>query len=49
MGKDDVGSALLNRPNFEHNTENCQKCMQTLPATRSRMYKDDKNGNILGT
>ena len=29
--------------------KNCEMCMQNLPATRSRMYKVDKSGNILGT
>ena len=37
---------------LQHNaviSENCEKCMQILPATRSRMYKVDKSGNILGS
>ena len=29
--------------------KNCEKCMQSLPATYSRMYKVDKSGNILVT
>ena len=37
---------------LEHNasvSENCERCMQTLLATRSRyrMYEVDKSGNIL--
>ena len=35
---------------LQHNavvSENCKKCLQILPATRSRMYKVDKNGNRL--
>ena len=27
--------------------ENCERCMQILPATRPRMYKVDKSRNIL--
>ena len=37
---------------LQHNTvvsENCEKSKQILPATRSKMYKVDKSGNILGT
>ena len=37
---------------LQHNavvSENCEKCMQILPATRSRMYKVDKSGNSLLT
>ena len=35
---------------LQHNavvSENFEKCIQIFPATRSRMYKVDKNGNIL--
>ena len=37
---------------LQHNafvSENCDKCIQILPATRFRMCKVDKSGNILGT
>ena len=37
---------------LQHNavvSENCDKCRQILPATRSRIYEVDKSGNILGT
>ena len=30
-------------------SENCEKCMQILPATPARMYKVDKSANLLGT
>ena len=35
---------------LQHNAvvcENCEKCMQTLIVTRSRMYKLDKSGKRL--
>ena len=37
---------------LQHNavvSENCEKCMQILPATAARMYKVDKSAKILGT
>ena len=37
---------------LQHNavfSENCEKCMQILPATPARMFKVDKSANILGT
>ena len=36
---------------MQHNavvSENCEKCMQILPATPARMYPVDKSANILG-
>ena len=35
---------------LQHNvvvSENCERCMQILPATRSRMYKVDKRNSRL--
>ena len=45
-GKNNAGVILIF---LQYNAIVSEKCMQILLTTRSRMYENDKRGNILGT